>query len=282
MKTILKRMKNEFKDIVSESNSNYTYAGRPVKIHRNGSDTTKWEVEFIKTGKRVPYADAISNLKTVEPRWQDSDGDGNWYEDEDVKDIKEGYYSSSPLETVIGSLGYRQGFAEFFDDNPGAVDSVMEWIITINDFRNQLVKEFDREELEKMGIYDLDEAMTSADAGAYMTSKSFGPADKDTIEALGYRKVQEALDKQYERLIEGYRQFANGDPKKSPEKKVKETIRSVAKRLREVEELVKHTAKLKTEAGVTRSGYGPATEKALNKISETLIKLSERVRSLGE
>ena len=139
MKTILKRMKNEFKDIVSESNSNYTYAGRPVKIHRNGSDTTKWEVEFIKTGKRVPYADAISNLKTVEPRWQDSDGDGNWYEDEDVKDIKEGYYSSSPLETVIGSLGYRQGFAEFFDDNPGAVDSVMEWIITINDFRNQLV-----------------------------------------------------------------------------------------------------------------------------------------------
>jgi len=282
MKTILKRMKNEFKDIVSESNSNYTYAGRPVKIHRNGSDTTKWEVEFIKTGKRVPYADAISNLKTVEPRWQDSDGDGNWYEDEDVKDIKEGYYSSSPLETVIGSLGYRQGFAEFFDDNPGAVDSVMEWIITINDFRNQLVKEFDREELEKMGIYDLDEASTSADAGAYMTSKSFGPADKDTIEALGYRKVQEALDKQYERLIEGYRQFANGDPKKSPEKKVKETIRSVAKRLREVEELVKHTAKLKTEAGVTRSGYGPATEKALNKISETLIKLSERVRSLGE
>jgi len=275
-------MKNEFKDIVSESNSNYTYAGRPVKIHRNGSDTTKWEVEFIKTGKRVPYADAISNLKTVEPRWQDSDGDGNWYEDEDVKDIKEGYYSSSPLETVIGSLGYRQGFAEFFDDNPGAVDSVMEWIITINDFRNQLVKEFDREELEKMGIYDLDEASISADAGAYMTPKSFGPADKDTIEALGYRKVQEALDKQYERLIEGYRQFANGDPKKSPEKKVKETIRSVAKRLREVEELVKHTAKLKTEAGVTRSGYGPATEKALNKISETLIKLSERVRSLGE
>jgi len=275
-------MKNEFKDIVSESNSNYTYAGRPVKIHRNGSDTTKWEVEFIKTGKRVPYADAISNLKTVEPRWQDSDGDGNWYEDEDVKDIKEGYYSSSPLETVIGSLGYRQGFAEFFDDNPGAVDSVMEWIITINDFRNQLVKEFDREELEKMGIYDLDEAMTSADAGAYMTPKSFGPADEDTIEALGYRKVQDALDKQYERLIEGYRQFANGDPKKSPEKKVKETIRSVAKRLREVEELVKHTAKLKTLAGVTRSGYGPATEKALNKISETLIKLSERVRSLGE
>jgi len=275
-------MKNEFKDIVSESNSNYTYAGRPVKIHRNGSDTTKWEVEFIKTGKRVPYADAISNLKTVEPRWQDSDGDGNWYEDEDVKDIKEGYYSSSPLETVIGSLGYRQGFAEFFDDNPGAVDSVMEWIITINDFRNQLVKEFDREELEKMGIYDLDEAMTSADAGAYMTPKSFGPADEDTIEALGYRKVQDALDKQYERLIEGYRQFANGDPKKSPEKKVKETIRSVAKRLREVEELVKHMAKLKTQAGVTRSGYGPATEKALNKISETLIKLSERVRSLGE
>ncbi len=33
---------------------------------------------------------------------------------------------------------------------------------------------------------------------------------------------------------------------------------------------------------VTSEAYGPATKKALNTISERLIKISERVRALGE
>jgi hypothetical protein len=238
--------------------------------------------ETSRDSKKVSANQSIDS-KMSPKRWQDNDGDGIWYEPGvDVTEIKEGYYSSSPLETIIGSLGYRQGFEEFFQDNPGAVDVVVEWIISVNDFRNQLMKDFDRVELERMGIYDLDEASTSGAAGAYMTKNAFGKADDDTIEAMGYRKIQEALDVRYSKLIEGYRSFSTSDPTKSPDTKVKETIRSVAKKLREVEDLVKHTARLKTESGVTRMGYGPATERALNKISETLIKLSERVRSLGE
>lgn len=243
-----------------------------------------YEVELTETSRdsKKVSADQSMDSKMSSRRWQDDDGDGIWYEPGvDVKNIEEGYYSSSPLETIIGSLGY-QGFEEFFQDNSGAVDVVVEWIISIKDFRNQLMKDFDRVELERMGIYDLDEASTSGAAGAYMTKNAFGKADDDTIEAIGYRKIQEALDHRYSKLIEGYRSFATSDPKKSPDTKVKETIRSVAKKLREVEDLVKHTARLKTESGVTRTGYGPATERALNKISETLIKLSERVRSLGE
>ena len=42
-----------------------TYAGRPVKLHKHDpKDRTTWEVEFLKTGKKVPYAMAIANLKT--------------------------------------------------------------------------------------------------------------------------------------------------------------------------------------------------------------------------
>jgi hypothetical protein len=41
-----------------------TYAGRPVKLHKHDlEDETTWEVEFLKTGKKVPYADAIANFK---------------------------------------------------------------------------------------------------------------------------------------------------------------------------------------------------------------------------
>ena len=90
------------------------------------------------------------------------------------------------------------------------------------------------------------------------------------------------MDRKYEQLIEGYRNFANGDSKISPEKKVKSTIQEIAKKLQEIETLVNYNSRLKTEAGVTSTAYGPSTTKALTKISERLIKISERVRSLGE
>ena len=94
--------------------------------------------------------------------------------------------------------------------------------------------------------------------------------------------VAEAMDRKYEQIIEGYRSFASGDPKISPEKKVKSTIQEIAKKLQEIELLVNYNSRLKTESGVTSTAYGPSTSKALTKISERLIKISERVRSLGE
>jgi len=212
---------------------------------------------------------------------------------------------------------------------------------------------------------ELDEASTSAGSGGYMTPNAFSPADDDTVEALGYKRVKEsvntpptyqygkyqkpesdeeeyvdkfpfadddakwqhakfkyptepllktyekysnrpahvsekarveydwsgvknktdknvheAMESKYEQLIESYRNFKKGDDK--PSSKIKYTIKEVAKRLREVEELVANTARLKTESGIAREGYGKSVDSALTKISERLIKISERVRSLGE
>lgn len=97
-----------------------------------------------------------------------------------------------------------------------------------------------------------------------------------------YIQVQEAMDRKYEQLIESYRSFATGDAKLTPEAKIKHTIKQVAKQLQEIEQTVNYASRLKTESGVARNGYGSAAEKALNKISERLIKISERVRALGE
>lgn len=94
------------------------------------------------------------------------------------------------------------------------------------------------------------------------------------------KNIDEILDSKYEQLIEGYRDFKTGDVK--PSSKVKSTIQEIAKKLQEIETLVNYNSKLKTESGVTSDSYGPATKKALNKISERLLKISERVRSLGE
>jgi hypothetical protein len=94
--------------------------------------------------------------------------------------------------------------------------------------------------------------------------------------------VAEAMDAKYEKLIESYRAYATGDSKTTPETKIKHTIKEVAKKLQEIEQTVNYASKLKTQSGVARNGYGSSVESALNKISERLIKISERVRALGE
>jgi hypothetical protein len=96
------------------------------------------------------------------------------------------------------------------------------------------------------------------------------------------KKLGEMIDNKYESILESYRKFINSDPDTSPVKKVNSTIREIAKKLHEIETLVNYNSKLKTEAGVTSNHYGNATRKSLHKISERLIKIAERVRSLGE
>jgi hypothetical protein len=93
-------------------------------------------------------------------------------------------------------------------------------------------------------------------------------------------KVEDVIETKYEQLIEGYRDFKTGDVK--PSIKVKESIREIAKKLREIETIVNYSTKYKSESGVTSSAYGPSTTKALTEISNRLIKISERIRSLGE
>jgi hypothetical protein len=106
--------------------------------------------------------------------------------------------------------------------------------------------------------------------------------NKKTAEQLGYKLVQEAMDSKYEKLIESYTAYSRGDAKVTPEGKIKNTIKEVARQLQEIEKTVNYAARLKTESSIARAGYGPAVDKALHSISERLIKISERVRALGE
>ena len=106
-----------------------------------------------------------------------------------------------------------------------------------------------------------------------------GTSHKKDLDKKTNKSIDELLDKKYEQLIEGYKDFKSGDVK--PSSKVKSTIQEIAKKLQEIETLVNYNSKLKEESGVTSTAYGPGTQKALTKISERLIKISERIRSLG-
>jgi len=148
---------------------------------------------------------------------------------------------------------------------------------------------------EELNEDELDEISTSAGAGAYMTPKAFSKRTNPNLkQSTGYTdvpktklhseydRVQEAMDLKYEQLIEGYKNFALGKPNSNPKQTVNGAIREVAKKLKEIEETVKYTGRLKTESGISHSGVSSGTHNALRKISERLIKISERVRSLGE
>lgn len=142
---------------------------------------------------------------------------------------------------------------------------------------------YDIEILESSAEEDIDEASTSSGAGAYNTPKAFStPEQARKKKKMKYAGVTESMDKKYEKLIESYKKFALGDSKTTPDKKVKETIKDVSKKLQEIEQLVRFSSRLKTESGLSRDGYGPAVNNALTKISERLVKISERVRALGE
>ena len=200
--------------------------------------------------------ESFQSLDEKKERWQDNDGDGKWYEPGvDVKEDIENLGKYKPKKYDRDGDGVPNGA----DSDPDDGD--------VN---------------EELNEDEIEEASTSAGAGSYMTPKAFGKADDDTVEALGYKRVHEAMDNKYERLIEGYKTFALSDPKMSPAKKVNASIKNVAKQLKEIEETIKYTSRLKTESGISHSGFGPSTSKALGKISERLIKISERVRSLGE
>jgi hypothetical protein len=131
------------------------------------------------------------------------------------------------------------------------------------------------------GYHEKVDEMSTTAGVAPVTGKYFIDPDKKEKQ-MKYEQVQAAMDRKYEQLIEGYRTFVTGNPKLTPEQKVNNSIKEVATQLKTIEEIVSNTARLKNESGIAHGGLKESSRKALTKISERLIKISERVRSLGE
>jgi hypothetical protein len=150
-------------------------------------------------------------------------------------------------------------------------------IKSVNENRKPDYLDFEREYAKTESVDDMDEQSVTGGVAGYQTPYW---GSKKIKKKMKYPGVAEAMEHQYEKLIEGYREYATSNPKITPESKVNATIIEVSKKLREIEESVKNASRLKEESGVTREGYGKRTNKALNAISERLVKISERVRNL--
>jgi hypothetical protein len=228
-----------------------------------------------------------SFLKEIESKFKeinerDWDGDG---EQESPKDEYMGVKDKA-IKKAMKKEDAKPDFLDLDDDGDTEED--------MKDAANEVIKTDDEQkalELQKkdpnadieLTEDEIDEMSTTGGVPGYKTRYAYSTkAQAKKKKKMKYESVQKALDKKYAELIESYSKFASGNPKHTPSQTVNGTIKEVAKKLQEIEQLVRYTSRLKNESGIAGSTYGKSTQNALNKISERLLKISERVRSLGE
>ena len=133
----------------------------------------------------------------------------------------------------------------------------------------EIIRELIRNELE--------EASTSSATPGYQTPMAFsGGRSKDkkkkkkiSTNSTGYDVVREGK----------YHDYRN-DESLSPKQKIGRSMREIRDSLNELNKLVKMNVRLKNELKVDSRSYWKNTHKALNKISERLVKLANKVGQL--
>jgi len=92
---------------------------------------------------------------------------------------------------------------------------------------------------------------------------------KIATNSTGYSKVNEGR----------YHQYRNDDTM-TPKQKIGRSMREIRDSLNNLDKLVKMNVRLKNELNVDSRSYWKNTHKALNKISERLVKLANKVGQL--
>ena len=135
------------------------------------------------------------------------------------------------------------------------------------------IREIIRELIKK----EIDEASTTGNIAGYETPNAFtggpgkGKKKKKEIStnSTGYNVVKEGK----------YHDYRNDDTL-TAKQKIGRSMREVRDSLLHLEGLVKMNVKLKNELNVDSRSYWKNTHKALNKISERLVKLANKVGQL--
>ena len=141
---------------------------------------------------------------------------------------------------------------------------------------------FDTDELIQMN-----EMSTTAGAPGYLTPNAFGPADDETLDQAGYKKVKtknnESTYKQMMNQLHEmrYSEYKN-DTTATPKTKVNKSISEVNRLLGEIEKIVHRNMRLKTEMGVSSGDYWKNTSKNFGKISERLVRINNKLRELSQ
>tara|TARA_R100001591_G_scaffold6876_1_gene13132 strand:+ start:806 stop:1246 length:441 start_codon:yes stop_codon:yes gene_type:complete len=128
---------------------------------------------------------------------------------------------------------------------------------------------------------EIEEISVTGGGEAYNTKYAFGDLDDEDIEKSGYKKVKESKFKTFAKasfLNEiSYKDYKNNSDF-SAKQKVNKSIKEVSSKLFRIERIINQNIKLKTEEGIDNKQYWKSTRKNLYKISERMMRISEKLR----
>jgi hypothetical protein len=143
----------------------------------------------------------------------------------------------------------------------------------------------------------LDEENATSGGEAYMTKFAFSKGGKNratkTAEKLGYKVVGKVpkSGKTFEFVkYEGqdpinevsYRSFNKTISEVTPERKISKAIVGIKKRLREVNQIVDYSIRLRNENSLTTENYLTNSIRGLEEISTRLTELDKKIKNLKE
>lgn len=157
--------------------------------------------------------------------------------------------------------------------------------------------------IEMTSNQGLDEMNVTGNVAGYDTPRAFGSNKRgeDAMKRMGYKTVKdtdkyfvpmESKMSDYKKMMsemyrvninEGtsYHEYKN-DESASPRQKVNKSIVEINKRLMEVEKIISHNIRLKTESGVNSNQFWKRSANTFAKISERLNRINNKLKELGK
>ena len=144
--------------------------------------------------------------------------------------------------------------------------------MSTKDKLKEIIRELIRQELEEVSVtgnLDGGEGPPRTPYAFYGGRKKDKDKKKKIAQAGGYTKVHEGK----------YHEYRN-DESMTPKQKIGKSRREIRDSLNELDKLVKMNVRLKNELNVDSRSYWKNTHKALQKVSERLVKLANKVGQL--
>ena len=144
--------------------------------------------------------------------------------------------------------------------------------MSTRDKLKEIIRELIRQELEEVSVTGAIDGGEGPPRTPYAFSggkKKDKDKKKKITQASGYEKVNEGR----------YHDYRN-DETMTPKQKIGRSMREIRDSLNNLDKVVKMNVRLKNELNVDSRSYWKNTHKALNKISERLVKLANKVGQL--
>lgn len=173
--------------------------------------------------------------------------------------------------------------------------------MSANDFIKKIIQSEDFKKF-KQEMYE--NGNVTANVDGYQTPNAFAKSEeefektsKDRIEVFGYKKVEKTKPKHfksvykveskstYKELMDilgevSYKEYKT-DETKSVNRKINDSIKNINRTIYEVERVVEHALKLKTEMNVDQRTLWGSSMNRLRKISERINRITKKINELG-